>query len=342
MSDKALLNLDGFVFRGLHPSVALGTASDRYAGWIGQIYTPGRYEGRTSRRRHVVGRDSFVEEVLPVESVREYFDHFDVLEIDYTFYGFLLDSGGRPTQTHRVLESYARQLRTGDRLLLKVPQLIFARRLRRGEAYSENEAYLAPEAFIHLFYGPAVALLGENLLGLIFEQEYHRRSERSEPEEMAKALDAFFQAVPRDERYHVELRTESYLSEVLFDTLERHGVGQVLSHWTWLPPLGRQFALAGKRFFNAGRQCVIRLMTPLGMRYEDAYAKAHPFDKLVDGMLQPQMIEDAVAIMREAAENGVTANVIINNRAGGNAPLIARHLAQRFVGLPNSGQTTFG
>lgn len=343
MSDKAVLNLDEFVFRGLHTGVALGTASDRYAGWIGQIYTPGRYEKRTSKRRHVVGRNSFVEEVLPVESVREYFDHFDVLEIDYTFYGFLLDGDGRPTQTHRVLESYARQLRTGDRLLLKVPQLIFARRLRRGEGYSENQVYLDPEAFTHLFYGPAVGLLGKNLGGLVFEQEYHRSSERSRPEEMAEALDNFFKAVPRDDRYHVELRTESYLSRVVFDTLERHGVGQVLSHWTWLPALGRQFALSGKRFFNAGRQCVIRLMTPLGMRYEDAYAKAYPFDKLVEGMLQPRMVEEAAAIMWEAAGKGVTANVIINNRAGGNAPLIARNVAQRFLALaPTSGQGGHG
>ncbi len=340
MSERPTLNLDGFVFRGLHPKVALGTASDRYAGWIGQIYTPGRYEKRTSRRRHAVGRDSFVEEVLPVESVREYFDHFDVLEIDYTFYGFLLDSDGRPTQTHRVLESYARELRRGDRLLLKVPQLIFARRLRRGEGYSENPSYLDPEAFTRLFYAPAVELLGQNLLGLVFEQEYHVRSERIRPEEMAEALDTFFEAVPRDERYHVELRTESYLSGAVFDTLKRHGVGQVLSHWTWLPSLHTQFARAGKRFFNAGNQCVIRLMTPLGMRYEDAYARAYPFDRLVEGMLQPRMVEEAVAIMWEAAGKGVTANVIVNNRAGGNAPLIARRIAERFlafVPIPGEG-----
>jgi len=31
-------------------------------------------------------------------------------------------------------------------------------------------------------------------------------------------------------------------------------------------------------------------MTPIGMLYEDAYAKAHPFDKLVEEMLQPEMV----------------------------------------------------
>ena len=97
----------------------------------------------------------------------------------------------------------------------------------------------------------------------------------------------FFEAAPPDQRYHVEFRTESYLSKAIFAVLENFGVGQVLSHWTWLPPLAAQFTKAGGRFFNSGRQAIIRLMTPLGTRYEDAYAKAFPFDRLVEGMLSP-------------------------------------------------------
>ena len=30
-------------------------------------------------------------------------------------------------------------------------------------------------------------------------------------------------------------------------------VGQVLSHWTWLPPLRKQLAKTGGEFFNAGK-----------------------------------------------------------------------------------------
>jgi len=42
-------------------------------------------------------------------------------------------------------------------------------------------------------------------------------------------------------------------------------------------------------------------------------------------------VEDTVGIMRAAVEQGIQANVIINNRAGGNAPLIAQKIAERFV-----------
>ena len=107
-SDRAedRLSIERFQFRDLHPKILLGTASDRYAGWIGQIYTKERYEGRISRRTNTVGGKSFVEEVLPVESVEEYFEHFRVLEIDYTFYSLLMDEDGKPTQNYHVLKRY--------------------------------------------------------------------------------------------------------------------------------------------------------------------------------------------------------------------------------------------
>jgi len=88
---------------------------------------------------------------------------------------------------------------------------------------------------------------------------------------MAFTLDKFFQAIPRDHRYHLELRTDLFLREPVFEVLERYGMEHVLSHWTWLPPLRKQLTKAGGRFFNAGKQCVIRLLTPLRMRYDDSY-----------------------------------------------------------------------
>jgi hypothetical protein len=73
-------------------------------------------------------------------------------------------------------------------------------------------------------------------------------------------------------------------------------------------------------------------MTPRGVRYEQAYAMAHPFDRLVEGMLSPSMVRDAVHLMQVAVDRRVDLNVIVNNRAGGNAPLIARTLSQEFLG----------
>lgn len=324
-------DLEKFFFRHLHPQIRLGTASDRYAGWVGQIYSEERYRSRLGRRTKVFGEQTFTEMVLPVESVTEYFEHFPVLEIDFTFYRSLRDRNSKPTQTFQTLKTYHQHLREGDALLLKVPQIVTAPQLRRGRQHQDNPAYFNAEVFTRQFYEPATELLGPALAGFIFEQEYLRQQDRPPVTEMARALDTFFREIPRDGRYHLELRTDLYLREPIFEVLESYGVGQVLSHWTWLPPLRKQLSKAGGRFFNAGGQSVIRLLTPLGMRYEDSYMRAFPFDKLVEGMVHPEMILETVDLMVQAVNQGVVMNVIINNRVGGNAPLLAQMVARKFL-----------
>jgi uncharacterized protein YecE (DUF72 family) len=333
MPSQEKFDLRRFQFRGLRPDVSIGMASDRYAGWTGQVYSEGRYTQGMTRRTHKVGEKSFTEEVLPVESVEEYFKHFPILEIDFTFYRPLLDKSGKPTPNYFTLKQYQQYLRKEDQLILKVPQVIFARRIRQGGKFIENEAYLNPEIFTHQFHNPAVEILGPHLSGFVFEQEYQPKKERVEAEKMAESLDSFFKAVPRDKRYHVELRTEAYLCEPVFAVLEKHGVGLVYSHWTWLPPLSKQFSKTKGRFFNSGGNGMIRLMTPLRMSYEDSYAKSFPFDNMVDGMMNPEMIEDAIEIIMEGIRQKKRMSLIINNRAGGNAPMIAQQIAKRLQGV---------
>ena len=41
------------------------------------------------------------------------------------------------------------------------------------------------------------------------------------------------------------------------------------------------------------------------------------------------MIEDTLKIVNEATVDKIQVNLIINNRAGGNAPLIAQKIAER-------------
>jgi hypothetical protein len=36
------------------------------------------------------------------------------------------------------------------------------------------------------------------------------------------------------------------------------------------------------------------------MRYEESYVKAFPFDKMVPGLLDPEMVEDPAKIVNEA------------------------------------------
>ncbi len=320
-----------FLFRNLDPHIFLGTASDRYEGWLGQIYGREKWKGKIKGRTKKIGGKSFVEKTLPVESVKEYFEHFPVLEIDYTFYSPLRNKEGKPTRTYHVLKQYRQHMNQNDRVILKVPRAVSARRVHSGGQYIDNETYLDPKIFVEGFLEPAVEILGITLKGMIFEQEYQRKQDRVPTDKMAKDLERFFEAVPEDDRYHVELRTEAYLSSPVFKVLEKHGVGQVLSHWTWLPSLEKQLARADNRIFNSGRKRIVRLMTPRGMRYEIAYAQAYPFDRLLKDMLQTEMVTETVHMMMTALAERVETSILINNRAGGNAPLIAREVASRFI-----------
>ena len=73
-------------------------------------------------------------------------------------------------------------------------------------------------------------------------------------------------------------------------------------------------------------------MTPLRMRYDEAYKKAYPFDRLIDGMMSPSMVEETAEIVLAAIDKGVHVHVVINNRAGGNAPIIAQQVSEKLLG----------
>lgn len=329
MEPDIFQKIDNFIFRDLHPRIRIGTASDRYSGWIGQIYTPGKYE--IVKRSRKVGNRSFTEEILSIESVPEYFQHFEVLEIDFTFYKPLLNKNLQPTSNYKILQGYNKYLKDGDGLFLKVPQVIFAQKLWQAGRFIENSSYLNVEMFINQFYDPANAILGDHLKGFIFEQEYQRKADRISPKQFVEDLEGFVDSLPRDDRYHFEIRTDYYHTHQYFELIQKHGLGHILSHWTWLPPLRKQFIRANKTFYNKGKECVIRLLTPLRVNYQDSYVRTFPFDNIIQGMMNPEMISDAVEIVEKGKKEGFTMNLIVNNRTGGNAPLIARELAGRLI-----------
>lgn len=341
--------VERFDFRRVHPALRLGTASDRYAAWIGPIYPRDVWADRVETRTKRLGAGSIEERLLPVESVEDYFAHFGVLELDFTFYRPLVEPSGKPGPPLFTLQRYAEAAPAGARFLLKAPQAFTARTLRRRvdgrTAYVENPTYLDAEAFTAQFAVPAAKALGPRLAGVIVEQEYARVRESPPPEAFLVELDAFFRAVPPEVRYHLEVRSPHLLVPPYFDWLASRGLGFVFSHWTWLPPLRDQWRLAGERLLAAtggsgtpeavAPEAVVRLMNPREMSYDDALRLAYPFDAPVPALAETpqarQMVDDATALAYRAVADGVTLNVIANNRAWGSSPHLAQALAQRFL-----------
>jgi uncharacterized protein YecE (DUF72 family) len=331
-------DLARYDFRAVHPHLAFGTASDRYAAWIGQVY-PERWRSEIQTRKKRLGREAFEERQLPIASVRDYFEHFAVLELDFTFYRPLLEDDASPGSNFFVLQTYAEHAPAGARFLLKAPQAFAARTLRRsgkgGPRYEENATYLDADGFTRQFLEPAQELLGDRLRGVIFEQEYTRVAESPEPEAFVANLDRFFRAVPDDVQVHLEVRSPHLLVPAYVDWLEERGLGLVFSHWQYLPPIKEQWERVGGRLTAADGNVVLRLLNPRGMAYADAFAAAYPFEGPAPALAETpqarQMVDEATALAYRAVEAERTLNVIANNRAWGNSPDLAAAVAARFL-----------
>ena len=332
--EEARSRIDTYHFRDLSPAVRFGTASDRYSGWIGQIY-PEKYERQVSSRSRKLGGETYQERTLPIQSVRDYFEHFGVLELDFTYYRTLLDPDGEPTNNYGVLEQYALYAPDNALFFLKAPQSCFTRTLRRsrgGEvSYNENPEFLDAEIYVNRFLEPAKSILGDRLIGVIFEQSYQRVSDSPPFEQHLVELGTFFSQVPKNVQSHIEIRSPHLLTAPYFAWLESEGVGFVFSHWTWLPPLRNQWKQSGGRFSAADGNAIVRLLTPLRMTYAKAYAQAYPFDKPIDAIAHSKagkdMILDVTALAFQASSQNATLNVIANNRAWGNSPKLAQAVA---------------
>ncbi len=330
--------INAFDFRAFHPNVRFGTASDRYAGWIGQIY-PEHFRAQVRSRAKRLDGQVFEEKMLPVESVAAYFEHFSVLELDFTFYRPLLEPDRKPSPSFFTLMHYAEHAPAEALFFLKAPQTIFARKLRRASkgkiTYEDNPDFLNAEAYSTLFHEPARELLGSRLKGIIFEQEYQRVSEGPDPEENIAEMDAFFRNVPGGLQAHLELRSLHLLIPPYFDWLQDRGIGFVFSHWTWLPQIRQQWRLSGERFTAANGDAIARLLTPINMPYARAYAASYPFDKtnpdIAESAQAREMVLDATALSFQAERQGALLNVIANNRAWGNAPALAQAVAHRIL-----------
>ncbi len=323
-------------FRALDPHVRMGTASDRYASWRGKIYSP-RWDSEIKKSSKKLGGKSYAIEQVPIDSVEEYYEHFSVLELDFTFYTPLIREDGNPARSFATLEHYANCAPPEARFLLKAPQAFSARKVRRKEGWVENEDYLNARGFDERFLTPALELLDERLVGIIFEQEYLRKNERPEPVEFVAGLDGFFKEVPANVQFHLEMRTAALHVPRYLDWLGNNGHGFVFSHSTWQKPLREQWNYVGRRFTAANGEAVVRLLTPLNLRYPQAFDLTYPFDKPVPEIAESEegqaMFDDAAALVIEAIDQHKTVNMVLNNRAWGSAPDLGKEIAERLDSL---------
>ncbi|MCS6287633.1 MAG: DUF72 domain-containing protein [Nitrospira sp.] len=153
----------------------------------------------------------------------------------------------------------------------------------------------------------------------LFEFQRHGLS----VQEFCSGLDGFFARLPKDFRYAVEIRNAALLALQYHEVLRRHGVTHVYSHWSFMPSLAEQHQRMGT--FTAPFS-VVRLQTPLKMTHEATKQRVEPYNRIVDEL--PEMRQDTVRIVRQAAGENRTTYVLVNNRAEGNALMTIQALVE--------------
>lgn len=329
---------DRYDFRRLHPLLSFGSASDRYAAWIDQIYPRDVWAGEVTTRSKRIAGETLDERLLPIASVEDYFLHLPTLELDFTYYAPLLSATGKPGPGVFTLEQYAEHAPAGARFVVKAPQAFVARRVRRSAGgrvqYVDNPEFLDARGFRSRFLEPLSRALGSKLAAIVVEQPYERARDSPPPDAFVAEWDTFVRELP-EAPLHLEIRSAHLVSPAFTEWLARRGLGFSFSHWQWLPPLKDQWATVGERFTSDTGEAVLRLMQPREMTYDESFRLAYPFEAPHPALSATrdarEMVAGAVALMYRAIASGTRLHVIGNNRAWGNTPELLRTLAHRFL-----------
>jgi uncharacterized protein YecE (DUF72 family) len=289
--------------RGLPPNVRFGTSTWTYDGWAGDVYHRD-YRGPQPARR--------------LEEYARY-PLFGTVGIDSAFY---------EPPTEQVLEAYARALPAGFPCVSKVWDRITVKRFTRDPRWGDDAGKVNPDFLNAELFKDAVLLpysraFRDHAGCFVFEFQAMHGRDLPDTGAWAERLDGFFQRLPRDYRYAVELRNPELLHDLHGVVLRQHGAAHVFNSWAGMPPIGAQLDLEWT--FPADFTVARALLRP-GRSYEQAVRLFQPYDRIREP--QPELRRDLVRLMAEAVRRRIEALIVVNNRAEGNAPATIRALAE--------------
>jgi uncharacterized protein YecE (DUF72 family) len=282
--------------------IFIGTSSWKYEGWLGQLYTPQRYDYRGK-----VARTRFERQCL-----REYAEVFKTVCVDAAYYDF--------PKRDRLL-GLAEQVPEDFRFGFKVTDAITVRKFpnlarfgaRAGQA---NPDFLNPALFESAFLKPCEEIRGK--LGvLMFEFTRFHAGDYAHGRDFVADFDAFLGELPRGWPYAVEMRNASWLRPDYFDCLQRHGMAHVFNSWSAMPPVSEQMALPGSR--PNPELVAARFLLKPGRTYEDAVKAFQPYDKVAEVNDEARKAGAALMAEGERYEPRRKTFIYVNNRLEGNA-----------------------
>jgi uncharacterized protein YecE (DUF72 family) len=290
------------------PGVRFGSSSWNYPGWKGLVYT----------------RD-YGPKGAPAAMLEEYarWPLFGTVGVDSSFYGPLT-----PAQYRRYAQALPPEFPAVTKVWDRVTVHTFARAREPSRAGERNPDFLNPQLFVEEVWGPSQAHFAGHQGPFVFEFQAIAREDRVSPEDFAGMLDRFFERLPPDGRYAVEVRNPEFLTPVYFAVLRAHEVAHVFTSWTRMPAMGVQLDLPGA---VTARFLVARALLRPGRAYAEAVDAFAPYDRIREP--NPELRSDLVRLAETAARLRIPAYLLVNNRAEGSAPHtiieVVRRLAER-------------
>jgi uncharacterized protein YecE (DUF72 family) len=298
-------NFDLAQARDLPNNILFGTSSWTYPGWRNLIYFA----------------DYRSDAALKKECFHEYslWPMFRCVGVDSGFY--------RPLSSKylNALERMDPQQRI--RLVVKVWEditaPIFPTHPRYGNRGGQNNPYFLNPTVFNEHVAQVYEGRSHRLASLLL-QFPHIRRETMGREQFLEHLGNFLTGIPKTLPLAVEIRNPEYLCAQYFNVLAMRGVTHCFNHWTGMPALKEQMKAAALGGGVVAEFFLVRLLTPLGVRYEEAVRQFSPYDTLQQ--VNADMRRDVVQICKRANQLGKQAIVIVNNRCEGCAPLTIRDL----------------
>lgn len=306
------MGFDNEIAQRLPSNIRFGTSSWKYEGWRGAVY---RKDYRSKR-------------AFEQDSLQEYasFDWSRTVGVDSTYY--------RPASSAQ-LEKMASQVQSDFRWVSKVWDRISVHRYGRAKRYGEragkeNPDFLNPDIFIDSVLPPyRTPQVRQHTGPFVFQFSPFYGPGPATCEAFLDKLERFLGALPTDFRYAVEIRTRELLTPRYFHILNDHGAVHCFNHWSTMPPLVEQMRSAAAGGGIQADWYIARLLTPLGLGYQEAVDRFKPYERLQQR--QPQMRRDVLRLARRAVQRGAEAWVLVNNRIEGHSPTTIDELGRAIV-----------
>jgi uncharacterized protein YecE (DUF72 family) len=282
--------------------VYIGTSSWKYAGWLGQLYTPARYEYRGK-----VAQTRFERDCLA-----EYAEVFKTVCVDAAYYDF-----PRREYLQKLADAVPDDFRFGLKVTDAITIKKFPQLPRFGiRAGQPNEHFLDAGLFASAFLKPC-AEIRPKLGVLLFEFSRFWPGDYEHGRDFVRELDGFLGQLPSGWPYAIESRNRQWLREEYLACLSRHGVAHVFNSWEAMPAVREQMALPGSRT-NPNLVAARFLLKP-GRKYEAAVKAFRPYDRVQEPNPEARAAGKALVVEGEAAGPERKTFIYVNNRLEGNA-----------------------